>query len=209
LRYATAELRRAIRESVFVGKSRGKAIAIKPGDGGIVSIARVIGAPTKSLGMVCGVGQSWLLVHIVDDLRFDGYECLRVQDVTGVSRGRHERFAWRVLVGARGATELEHPALPLEATGPMLRALRATPLIALVCEDDDDFLLGHLLRVDANSATIHTIDAAGKWSRSATRVALRDITRVQFGDHYSLVFTAHAPPRPAPRSTLARQSRSV
>lgn len=168
-------------------------------DDRVVSVARSVG-PEK-LGIVRAVGRDWLLLHMVTDLRLEGFECLRVAAVTEVSSGRHERFAARALSGERRTTT---PTLPLDSTTSMLAALCPKPLVAIECERDDDFLLGKLLHVDARSAVIHSIDAACEWHPHASRVALGDITRVMFEDHYSGVFAAHAPPRPTPQSTVDR-----
>lgn len=143
------------------------------------------------------------MVHIVNDLRLDGLECVRIADVTSVSQGPHERFATKALKAATAG--LEHPTISLNTTGAMLRALMPSALVANACEHDDDFLLGKLLRVHRWSAVIHTIDSGGRWNRNAVRVAFDDISGVLFGDHYSRMFAAHGPPRPEPRLIVRRR----
>ena len=154
---------------------------------------------SSGLGVVCGVGAQWALVRIIDDLRVDGWECLRVRDVEAITRGTHERFAEKVL-----RLKSSVPPLSLESTHALLEGLPARRLVILECEGDGDFLLGRMLALDEHSVVIHTIDAAGHWCGHATRVRLDDLTKVKFGDHYSAIFQRHGATWHAPRSTRER-----
>ncbi len=160
----------------------------------------LIGRPfSKGLGVVCRVGAKWALARIIDDLRVDGWECLRVRDVESTTRGKHERFAEKVL---RLTSPV--PTLSLDSTHALLEGLPARRLVILECERDGDFLLGRMLALDEDSVVIHTIDAAGHWCGHATRVRLDDLTKVKFGDHYSAIFQRHEATWRPPRSTRER-----
>ncbi len=154
---------------------------------------------SKGLGVVCRVGAEWALVRIIDDLRVDGWECLRVRDVEQTTRGTHERFAEKVL-----RLKSPVPKLSLESSHALLEGLPARRLVILECEGDGDFLLGRMLALEKNSVVVHTIDAAGHWCGHATRVLLDDVTKVKFGDHYSRIFQRHGAMWRAPRSTRER-----
>jgi hypothetical protein len=157
---------------------------------------------STGLGVVCRVGVEWALVRIIDDLRVDGWECLRVRDVESVTRGTHERFAEKVLSLSSAV-----PRLSLDSTHALLDGLPARRLVALECEGDGDFLLGRSLALDEASVVVHPIKASGRWFGHATRVRLDDITRVAFGDHYARMFERHGPPWRAPRAAPRDRSR--
>lgn len=94
------------------------------------------------------------------------------------------------------------PAPRLESTAALLESLSAIPILSIECEADGDYRLGRVLELDEHSARFHCVDPGGRWDRSAIRVALRDVTRVAFGDHYSAMYAKHAPYR-APQSARA------
>ncbi|MDP1914747.1 MAG: hypothetical protein Q8L14_00790 [Myxococcales bacterium] len=134
----------------------------------------------------------------MNDLRLDGWECLRVRDVESTRRGSHERFAQKVL--RLGAAP---PRVSLGSTRALVESLPPRRLVVVECEADDDFLLGRILGFDDRFVDVHSIDASGRWAGHATRVSLEEITRLQFGDHYSRSFERHGAKWRAPRSAPA------
>jgi len=162
----------------------------------LVTLERPFADLARPLVAVCRVGKEWLLAHKVDDLRVDGWECLRIRDVRGVSRGAHEPFAERVLGGEKALDQHEHPDVDLDDAAGLLRGLRGRPMVTWECEADGAFLLGTILRVGRRSAVIHPVGANGVWFRHAVRVALEDITRVAAADHYGRMFERYARVRP-------------
>lgn len=164
----------------------------------VVSIRRSWDA-RETPGVVRRVGAVWALVQVIDDLRLDGWECLRLADVARVRRGEAERFAEHVL---RRTRRLSAPAAPLDTTSRLLSWLARRRMVALECEGDRDFLLGRILEVDDEAALVQSIDVGGCWRTWATRVTLTDVTRVAFGDHSARMYARHgsrwcAPRRPA------------
>jgi hypothetical protein len=145
------------------------------------------GSTTRPLGVIHRVGRAWIQVRVIDDLRFDGWEWLRRADVVRVERTTGTRFADRVLT----PSAVEGPSPALESTAALLTDLPARRLVILECEADGDFLLGRILSVEASSAVVHAIDAAGRWFGHATRVVLDDVTRVHDGSHYARTYERH------------------
>lgn len=168
----------------------------------VVSIERVFEPGRGVPGVVRRVGPEWALVGVVRDLELDGWECFRVRDVVAVTRGQHERFADRVLPRRRA-----RPVPRLESTAALLASLKTLPILSIECETDGDFRLGKLLDLDGSTALFHGVDPGGRWYRSATRVALSDVTRVAFGDHHAAMYAKYAPYR-APSRRSQRLGRS-
>lgn len=171
--------------------------------GRVASIERVFEPGRGVPGIVTRVGAEWALVAVVRELALDGWECLRVRDVVAVTRGEHERFADRVLPPRRAA----RPAPDLASTAALLESLSALPILSIETEANGDFLLGRVLGLDEGTLRFHGVDPGGRWHRAATGVALRDVTRVAFGDHYSAMYAKHAPYRGLERPTARPSSR--
>ncbi|MDP2269236.1 MAG: hypothetical protein Q8K32_00815, partial [Archangium sp.] len=96
------------------------------------------------------------------------------------------------------------PEVALGNTVALLRSLGSARLIALECEEDGDFLLGHVVRVGPRSADVHAVSSTGTWGERAVRVQLADLTRLQFGTHYNAMFERYASARHAPAGAVPR-----
>lgn len=166
---------------------------LRPNERRVVSITRVFDTSRGTPGIVRQVRKEWALVQVVDDLRLDGWECIRLADVVAVTRGSSERFAERVL-RKEGVLGSPAPAqVTLNDVVTFVRTLLPLPVLALECEGDSDFLLGKPLRATSRHVVVHEVDGGGVWLRRSTRVQLSDITRVQFGDDYGRMFERYAP----------------
>lgn len=60
--------------------------------GRVGGLARSLPGSSNVLGRIEAVRSEWVLLGIVDDLRLDGWECVRLADTTAVVRGASERF---------------------------------------------------------------------------------------------------------------------
>lgn len=133
----------------------------------------------------------WVLLGIVDDLRLDGWQCVRLADITAVVRGASERFAERV-IRRQYPNAVGPPELSLGGAVTLLRSLGSTQLVALECEEAGDFLLGYVVGVTPRSVDVHAVSSKGTWGERAERVQLADLTRVQVGTHYNAMFERYA-----------------
>ena len=156
-----------------------------------MSIERAFEPGRGAPGIVTRVGVEWALVAVVRDLALDGWECVRLRDVVAVTRGPHERFADGVLPLRRAP----RPTPELTSTAALLARLAALPILSVETEANGGFLLGRVLGLDARAVRFHGVDPGGRWHRLATRVALGDVTRVAFGDHYGAMYAKYAPYR--------------
>lgn len=166
-------------------------------------LARSLPSSSNVLGRIEAVGAEWVLLGIINDLRLDGWECVRLADTTAVVRGASERFAEKI-IRSEHPNDVGPPELALGNTVTLLRSLGSTRLLALECEEDGDFLLGYVVRVGPRSADVHAVSSTGTWGERAVRVQLADLTRVQFGTHYNAMFERYASARHAPAGAAPR-----
>lgn len=166
--------------------------------GKVVGLARSVPGFSSVLGRVEAVGSEWALLRTVNDLRLDGWECVRLVDTTAVLRGASERFAEKI-IRSEHPNDVAPPELALGNTATLLSSLSLARLVALECEEDGDFLLGIVVRVSSRSADVYAVNSTGAWGKRAVRVQLADLTRVQFGTHYNAMFERYASARPALR----------
>lgn len=141
-------------------------------------------------GYVAAVGSDLFAIRVVDDgIRFDGFNCLRFEDVTQVDApAPHAEFVERV-IAMRGLEPPVWPALDLSSMGDLLRSLETLPMVSLHSEDSEDVdegvcYVGRVQRVTAETVDVLEITPDGRWDPVATEHFLEDITRVDFGGAY-------------------------
>lgn len=133
------------------------------------------------------VGKELFVVEpVTDRITLDGYEVLRLKDVSRVALAPHASFLQRAL-------ELRHfaPKVParvrLTDVSAALRSIcRHYPLVAVhrehvapdVCE------VGKLLRVSTTEYVLREVDPDAKWEKGTTSRPLSQITKIDFNGGY-------------------------
>jgi hypothetical protein len=138
-------------------------------------------------GYVLNIGPKFFLMALVSDrLWFDGFECFRVSDVSGVRadpythfaesalRKRHERVPKKLRVSVASIEEL------------LLSACRAFPLVTIHREQADPRVcwIGRILGVERGRVSLLEINPDAKWDDKPNTYRLNEITRVNFGGDY-------------------------
>jgi hypothetical protein len=143
-------------------------------------------------GLVVAVGEEWVLLEVYDDsVYFDGWDALRVRDVTAVEVDPDDFQAY----AARAAAQLPSPpAIPLEVLQAVVRtgadAVRelasSAPLVGVWTEQDDAEVL-YIGRGEPDGGadvTLREIDSAGRWHDDLSDFDADEITRVTIGGRY-------------------------
>jgi hypothetical protein len=154
-------------------------------EGRFVRVCREGLAAPPAHGWVVGLGRSWVALQPVRDrLDLDGFDVVRVRDVTGVGPSSREcsRLAAVRLRRQRPTAVLE----PLDRTADMLLGCsrRWGPLVltreredATVCE------VGVVPRASDRSFTLRPISPSGEWEPEETRPT-GGLSLIQFGGSY-------------------------
>jgi hypothetical protein len=160
-------------------------------------------------GVIVSSGSEWTVMRVIDELRLDGWSCLRNDDITDVRDDEAHRFAERVIFSEPDARDaFREPKLPLDSTQSLLSTLSNQGLLTVRCSDGD-FLLGEALEVTPDEVVVQAIGPQGAWYGHATKIALADVSAVGWGDWYARMFAKYAHPRPAPTGTVPRDTAAL
>jgi hypothetical protein len=138
-------------------------------------------------GYVLDIGPRFFLLALVSDrIRFDGFECFRLNDVSNIRPDPYTKFVETAL--RRRAEYLpRRPRVSMASIEELLlSANRAFPLVAIHRErvDPDVCSIGRVLGIDRGRVTLLEINPHAAWEKNPSEYSLREITRVNFGGDY-------------------------
>lgn len=138
-------------------------------------------------GYVLAVGPRFFLLSVVSDrIRFEGFECFRMSDVTNLRPEPHATFAEAAL-RKRGKRTPKDPRVKVGSIEEvLLSANRAFPLVTIHCErlDPDVCYVGRVVGIERGRLSLLGISPDATWDETPNDHALKDITRVSFGGDY-------------------------
>ncbi|MFC6153633.1 hypothetical protein [Nocardioides yefusunii] len=154
----------------------------------------------ESHGFVVALGKRWAAIALLDEgRRHDGWDLVRLRDVSRVRRSRREKVAERIL-RARGTWPLLAPVgLDLDRASRLLGTLAARgDLVSIHCERErpDALWVGVPLAAEGRDVVVHELNTVGEWDNDPSYFTARDITRITVGDAYMEGLALVAPPRP-------------
>lgn len=151
-------------------------------------------------GYVLAVEQGLVLLHQFDDFEPDGYCVLREHDITSLRSGEHERH-WDHMLESEGLLGglSDPPRIDLSSLASAIQSIAAIERFLIIeCEDDrepiEDFYLGELVEIDAESVHLRSVDALGQWELNVAMVPVAEITQVQFNTAYLRRFVKYIRP---------------
>ena len=131
--------------------------------------------------------KKWLVVNIVDIncWAVDGFECVRVSDITKVKDlGNYARGPLRHF----GATRQAPPSgLDLSTKSSLLTSASSLfPIIGIEQRRvrPDAMWFGRLIRIEGSSAIFHEITPKRRWKSSESKFKLDNISAIHFGNRY-------------------------
>ena len=138
-------------------------------------------------GYVLDVGPEFFLLALVSDqIRFDGFQALRLRDVRKLRENPFASFVEAALK-ARHERRPRKPKVNLGSLSSLLlSAGRAFPLVSIHRErvDAGTCQIGRVMGVSKGKARILEIGPGAVWDKKPTDYALKQITRVDFGGAY-------------------------
>lgn len=142
---------------------------------------------TPIRGYVLDIGPRFFLLALVSDrIWFDGFECLRVADVSDVRSDPHAAFAEAALK-RRGERMPAKPRVKLTKVEELLwSANRTFPLVTIHREkvDPDVCHIGRVVAIGHGKVSLLEINPDATWDAQPTDYRLSEITRVNFGGDY-------------------------
>jgi hypothetical protein len=151
-------------------------------------------------GYVLDIGPEFFLLLLVDDrMRFNGFQCLRLQDVRKLQVPAKYAAFVEAALRARGEQVEKRPKVRLDNIQELLlTANRAFPLVTIHREkvNPDVCHIGGVVKIKKGKVSLLEIGPDAMWDEKPTEYRLREITRVDFGGGYEEALTLVGGTRP-------------
>jgi len=134
-----------------------------------------------------------LLLQLNNELMFDGYAVIRLDDFDSIRHSSYERTQQKIF-RAEGLLSTGYGfdrRIPLTSWTAVFKALKEYDLhviIQNIKKDYLDFWIGPIKRVSEKSVSIHNYDPDGRLDAKPTAISLETISVLKFGDRYSTIF---------------------
>ena len=139
-------------------------------------------------GYALDVGPRFFLLALVDErIRFNGFQCLRLQDVRRLQTPATYAAFKEAALAIRGERVPDKPSVCLDSIEQiLLTASRAFPLVCINREKTDPSVceIGRVVGVGRDKVTLLKIDPDAVWDYETQKYKLGEITRVDFGGGY-------------------------
>jgi len=160
-----------------------------------IGIERIFLVDNTQYGFVVACSSELVLIYVVHDFHPDGYQILRISDITGVRHSASDRTVRKILrvEGILDQVGLKHP-INLQSWPSALRNLKALGENVIVEGEEtgvDKFLIGKIIRINKKAISMRHFDGTGKWDEELSYCPYEDITSVKFDCHYLKVFSRH------------------
>ena len=164
-----------------------------------VGIGRCQGSWVR--GFVVQVDERWMVVQTLNPgVYVQGYDVLRVADVTEVEAHPKGGFIERAVAGLGGRPPVEFSLPQGAGTREVLVAAAAQAKFICVYLEalwDSPLLIGHLGRLGSRKFEMDLINSRGVWDDVVSRWWYGDVTRVSFGCRYEAALERFGDERPS------------
>ncbi len=133
-----------------------------------------------------------VLVALYTDFQLDGYQVVRLRDISGIQADARTHFHERILAAEQVQPLMVSPDLSIADFPSLLAELYARDIPVIVQSDSGGILLGPIAKAGKNKLRVRYIDAEGRADTEVTRIAYEDIASVCFGTRYLDMVTRYA-----------------
>jgi hypothetical protein len=153
----------------------------------------VCGEDENLSGFILGMSKRFLFLQLNNELMFDGYAVIRLDDFDSIRHSSYERTQQKIY-RAEGLLSTGYGfdlPLPLDSWTTLFKALKGYDLHVIIQNINKDFLdfwIGPIKRVSEKSVTIHNYDPDGRLDAKPTPILLESISVLKFVDRYSTIF---------------------
>lgn len=146
------------------------------------------------VGVPVAVGSQWVVVARMDDaIRLDGFDALRMSDLTEVNLTFQSRSFYCRALRWKRARVSSQSGLQLTSARAVLHSVqRSHALIVIEREATqmDGADIGRIVRFSTRSCSLRSMSPSAEWNRSPEIVLYADVTRVGFGGEYEETLAA-------------------
>jgi hypothetical protein len=141
---------------------------------------------SSSTGFVIDISEKWLLLHVVngDFLQFNGYEALRLGDISIAAKKDGWVTRARESLGLQPV--LQPDVLLVDLPGLLSSVNSHFPVLGIEREGvaPDALYIGRIEKLRKKTVSLRGLGVEAQWYSCDIRHRLKDITRVSFGDTY-------------------------
>lgn len=138
------------------------------------------------------MSEKLVLVAPYTDFQPDGFEVIRLRDISNVRLGEQAAFHEQVMHAEGVLSGLFPPPVSLESFSALLMDLFALGEPVAVSGKQNVLLLGVIERAGKKKLRVRYIDGEGHVDEDPTRFAYDDITSVSFGNRYLKLVVQYA-----------------
>lgn len=163
-----------------------------------IAVTRAAFDECPVMAFVTAATENLVALHIVaDDINYDGYRVVRLEDVTALECPVHNAAFIEEVLAARPSTDANASDVDLHSIANAIEwAGEAFKLITIHREQDDPDVchVGRLVERLEDRVVLQEITPAAAWEDDPTEYSLSEVTRVDFGGRYeqALFFVAGA-----------------
>lgn len=135
-----------------------------------------------------------LLAPIRDRLDLDGYDVIRIADVTAVKRSPKAAFYKRALT-LKTQAPTEPASIAIDSIVGLLRSLKKLDKLAVITREaitPDECDIGRIVSSTRSHYRIDAITPTAKWEPDHRRFRIDDVTRIQLDGAYERTLAALA-----------------
>ncbi|MGA2051297.1 MAG: hypothetical protein ABSG96_26710 [Terracidiphilus sp.] len=144
--------------------------------------------PGSAYGYVLDIGPRFFLLGLIgDEVRFNGFQCMRLADVRQLRVPDPNATFIVAALRKRGEVIEKKPKINLNGVPQLLKsAQRLFPLVTIHQErvDPDSCKIGRVVGFSDSDVYLLEIGPDAIWEEQPTGIPLREITRVDFGGGY-------------------------
>lgn len=140
------------------------------------------------IGVPVAIGSRWVILARMDDsIRLDGFEALRLADISNVrTRFRNREFFVRGLASKRRVAAIG-PSYTVKSTRSLIRSVQQHNALLTVERETgqiDGADVGRVIAFGARHFSMRTISPNAEWRKGRERIHYADVTRIGFASEY-------------------------
>lgn len=140
------------------------------------------------IGVPVAVGSRWAILARMDDaIRLDGFDALRLSDLTEVRRNFPRRHFYLRGLALKRLRTPGADRYQADSTRSLLRSAQRSHALVTIDRElsaDEGADVGSIVAFGSAACSIRLLSPSGTWRAGRTRLRYRDITRVGFGGEY-------------------------
>lgn len=148
----------------------------------------------KKSGKLIKFSNNFLLVCYEYDFEFDGFEIIRLEDITGIYYDNVDKFINNIFINEGiNFTIGDVLSININSYIDIMRFfLNKKENITIECEKYGDFYIGKIIEVSDEYVKILCFDAEGYWDKDPSTIFYKDITSISFRNRYLKYMSKYA-----------------